>query len=96
VVVHYGDICNLGIYCDGSSTGNRSLWDATGIFTDLAGYVTFTWTDQRADTSGQYDAAQGDAQARQAQWDEVYTACQTGGTPLLKSATGPAACASTH
>jgi hypothetical protein len=95
-VIHYGDVCNLGIYCDGSNTGNRSLWDATQVFTDLAGYVTYTWTDQRADASGQYDAAQSDAQKLQAQWDQVYTACQTGGTPLLKSAAGPAACATTH
>ncbi|MHB2022460.1 MAG: hypothetical protein ACYCO3_03890, partial [Mycobacteriales bacterium] len=39
VVVHYGDNCNLGIYCEGSSTGNRSLVENNSVFTDKNGYA---------------------------------------------------------
>lgn len=69
VVVHYGDMCNLGIYCDGSSTGNRSMFENTTVFSDASGRLVAAWTDQRLDPQGEQDAGQSDAQSRQVAYD---------------------------
>jgi hypothetical protein len=53
VVVDYGDVCNLGIYCDGSSTGNRSLFENNAVYTDQSAYLVAGWGDQRLDPSTQ-------------------------------------------
>ena len=92
VVPHYGDICNLGIYCDGSSTGNRSVFDSTSVFTDANGFVQAAWSDQRSDPNAQTDAASSTAQSDQVKFDEVEAACQTGGASLLASPPGPPVC----
>jgi hypothetical protein len=84
-VVHYGDICNLGIYCDGSSTGNRSMFENNTVFLDKNGYLIAAWGDQRLDPNLQSDAAQPDAQARQVAFDQIYVACQSSGSSLLAS-----------
>jgi hypothetical protein len=83
VVVHYGDICNLGIYCDGSSTGNRSLFENNTLFPDRNGYLVAAWGDQRLDPSGQADAAQSNAQSLQEAHDEIFATCQVSGSSLF-------------
>jgi hypothetical protein len=88
VVIHYGDICNLGIYCDGSSTGNRSLFENNTVFLNQSGYLVAAWGDQRLDPQGQSDAAQSDAQSRQVAYDEIFATSQVSGSRLLSSATG--------
>jgi len=88
VVVHYGDICNLGIYCDGSSTGNRSLFENTTVFPDENGYLVVAWGDQRLDKHLRSDAASSNAQSLQVAHDEIFVACQDAGPPLF---TAPAA-----
>lgn len=95
VVVHYGDICNLGIYCDGSSTGNRSLFENNSVFTDKNGYLVAAWGDQRQDKNGQANAASSSAQALQEAWDEIYTTCQTSGPSLYANPAGPTTCGAT-
>jgi hypothetical protein len=92
VVPHFGDICNLGIYCDGSSTGNRSVFDSTSVYTDANGYVQAAWTDQRQDPTAQADAGSSNAQSLQVAYDEVYEACQNGGPSLLAKPPGPPVC----
>jgi len=89
-VVHYGDICNLGIYCDGSSTGNRSLFENNTVFTDRSGNIVAAWGDQRLDPQGQKDAAQSDAQSRQVAYDQIFATTQRSGPSLsaLPSGTG--------
>jgi len=89
VVVHYGDICNLGIYCDGSSTGNRSLFENNTVFPDSAGNLVVGWGDQRLDPQGAQDAAQSDAQSRQVAYDEIFATSQVSGTPLISSPPAP-------
>jgi hypothetical protein len=84
-VVHYGDICNLGIYCDGSSTGNRSMFENNSVFLDKNGYLIAAWGDQRLDPHLQSDAAQSDAQARQVAYDQIDVACQSSGPSLFAS-----------
>jgi hypothetical protein len=88
VVVHYGDICNLGIYCDGSSTGNRSMYENNSIFLDKSGHLVAAWTDQRLDPHGEQDAKSSNAQKLQLAHDEIFVARQVSG-PLLTS-TAPA------
>ncbi len=92
VVVHYGDICNLGIYCDGSSTGNRSLFENNTVYTDHNGYLVAGWGDQRLDPNGLSDAGQSNAQARQEAYDEIFATCQTGGPSLLANPPGKPTC----
>lgn len=92
VVVHYGDICNLGIYCDGSSQGNRSLYENNTLFTDKNGYLVAGWTDQRLDPSGAADAASSNAQSAQEAYDEIFSTCQTSGQSLLANPPGPPTC----
>jgi hypothetical protein len=82
VVVHYGDMCNLGIYCDGSSTGNRSMYENTTVFPDRTGRLVAAWTDQRLDPKAAQDAAQSDAQSRQVSYDEVFASRQAAGLLL--------------
>jgi hypothetical protein len=89
VVVHYGDICNLGIYCDGSSTGNRSMYENNTVFPDAKGRLVVAWTDQRLDSQGQMDAAQSDAQTRQLAYDEVFATSQRGGPSLYPAPPTP-------
>jgi hypothetical protein len=83
VVVHYGDICNLGIYCDGSSTGNRSLFENNTLFVGRKGYLMAGWGDQRLDPHARKDAASSSAQSLQEAYDEIYTAYQKGGPTLF-------------
>lgn len=85
VVVHFGDICNLGIYCDGSSSGNRSLFENNTLFLNKAGNLVAAWGDQRLDPQGESDAAQSDAQSRQVAYDEIFATSQVSGAPLLPS-----------
>jgi hypothetical protein len=85
VAVHYGDICNLGIYCDGSSTGNRSLFENNTVFLTRQGYLIAAWGDQRLDPHLESDAAQPNAQSLQVAYDEIYTACQSNGPSLFAS-----------
>jgi hypothetical protein len=92
VVVHYGDICNLGIYCDGSSTGNRSLFENNTVYTDQNGYLVAGWGDQRLDPNGLSDAGQSNAQALQEAYDQIYATCQTGGPSLLANPPGRPVC----
>jgi LPXTG-motif cell wall-anchored protein len=92
VVVHYGDICNLGIYCDGSSTGNRSLFENNTVFTDKFGYLVVGWGDQRLDKSAATDAASSSAQTSQEAFDEIFTTCQTAGPSLYAHPAGPSTC----
>jgi hypothetical protein len=94
VVVHYGDICNLGIYCDGSSTGNRSLFDSSTVFTDKNGYLVLGWGDQRLDPTAESDAGQSNAQALQEAYDEIFSTCQLSGTSLFASPAGGTTCGS--
>ena len=91
-VGHYGDYCTLGIYCDSSSTGNRSLLDAMTIFTDAGGYLQVGWTDQREDPNGLADAADPKAGQKQGAFDQIYTACQTGGPSLFAHPKKPSSC----
>ncbi|MHB8512746.1 MAG: hypothetical protein ACYDCC_11260 [Actinomycetota bacterium] len=89
-IIHYGDYCTLGIYCDGSSTGNRSLLDAITIFLDAGGYVQVAWTDQREGATDKADAAKSNADKLQSAYDEIYTACQSSGPSLyLHPTEGP-------
>jgi hypothetical protein len=88
-VVHYGDICNLGIYCDGSSTGNRSLFENNTLFPDLGGNLIAAWGDQRLDPLGASDAAQSDAQARQVAYDEIFATKQASGPRLFETRVSP-------
>ena len=83
VVVHYGDICNLGIYCDGSSTGNRSLFENNSVFTDENGYLVVAWGDQRLDKQAKAEAASSSAQSLQEAHDNIYVACQDSGPSLF-------------
>ena len=83
VVVHYGDICNLGIYCDGSSTGNRSMFENNSVFLNHAGAAVAVWGDQRLDPHGLQDAGQSDAQKLQLAYDEIF------GTTELSAAPAP-------
>jgi hypothetical protein len=84
VVVHYGDICNLGIYCDGSSTGNRSMYENNAIFPDQQGDLVVAWTDQRLDPHGEQDAANSsNAQTLQLAYDEIFATRQISGPPLF-------------
>jgi hypothetical protein len=92
VVVHYGDICNLGIYCDGSSQGNRSLFENNTVYTDRNGYLVAAWGDQRLDPTGESDAAQSNAQSLQEAYDEIFAACQLSGSSLLAHPPGPSTC----
>jgi hypothetical protein len=94
VVVHYGDICNLGIYCDGSSTGNRSLFENNTVYTDKNGYLVAGWGDQRLDPNGQADAASSSAQTAQEQYDEIFSTCQVSGQSLFANPPGPTTCGS--
>jgi hypothetical protein len=89
-VVHYGDICNLGIYCDGSSTGNRSLFENNTVFPDASGDIVAAWGDQRLDPQGQQDAAQSDAQSRQVAYDQIFATTQRSGPLLFASGINPA------
>jgi hypothetical protein len=89
VVVHYGDICNLGIYCDGSSTGNRSLFENNTVFPDLSGNIVAAWTDQRLGTLPQHDAAQSNAQTLQLAYDQIYATRQISGPLLYATPPGP-------
>ena len=82
VIIHYGDVCNLGIYCSGDQKGNRSLLDDNIVFIDGAGFVTYAWTDQREDPTLLADASGSNADSNQRKWDQVYTACQTSGPSL--------------
>jgi hypothetical protein len=93
VVVHYGDVCNLGIYCDGSSTGNRSLFENNAVYTDQNGYVVAGWGDQRLDPNAQADAASSNAQSQQEAYDEIFSTCQVSGQSLLANPPGPPTCA---
>jgi hypothetical protein len=43
VAVHYGEICNLGIHCDGSSTGNRSMFENNTVFLGAGGGRVAAW-----------------------------------------------------
>jgi hypothetical protein len=88
VVVHYGDICNLGIYCDGSSTGNRSLFENNTVFPSSDGSLIAAWGDQRQDPHGEQDAASSNAQSLQVAYDEIFATSQRSG-PLLLSPAGP-------
>jgi hypothetical protein len=88
-VVHYGDICNLGIYCDGSSTGNRSLFENNTVFTDLNGNLVAAWGDQRLDPQGAQDATQSDAQSRQVAYDQIFATSQRLGPSLFAPPSGP-------
>jgi hypothetical protein len=89
-VVHYGDICNLGIYCDGSSSGNRSLFENNTLFPDPSGNLIAAWGDQRLDPQGAQDAAQSDAQSRQVAYDQIFATKQRSGAVLFAaSGTGP-------
>lgn len=92
VVVHYGDICNLGIYCDGSSKGNRSLFENNTVFTDKHGYLVAAWGDQRRDPHGASDARKSNAQSRQEKYDEIFVACQSGGQSLFAHPLGLPTC----
>jgi hypothetical protein len=83
VVVHYGDICNLGIYCDGSSTGNRSLFENNTVFTAPNGCLVTAWTDQRLDPHAKADAASSNAQAKQEAYDEIFSSRQVSGPSLF-------------
>jgi hypothetical protein len=85
VVVHYGDICNLGIYCDGSSTGNRSLFENNTLFLNSSGYLVAGWGDQRLDPQGAADAAQPNAQTLQVAHEEVFATSQLSGPRLVSS-----------
>jgi hypothetical protein len=91
VVVHYGDICNLGIYCDGSSTGNRSLFENNTLFLNASGGLVAAWGDQRLDPQGEQDAAQSNAQARQVAYDEIFATSQSSGPSLVTGAPVPVA-----
>jgi hypothetical protein len=82
VVIHYGDVCNLGIYCAGDQSTNRSLFDATKVFLDPKGRVCYAWTDQRRDPKPRADAKGSNAQAKQQPYDQVFTACQVSGEQL--------------
>jgi hypothetical protein len=86
VVVHYGDIWNLGIYCDGSSTGNRSLFENNTAFPDRNGPLVAAWGDQRLDPLGQQDAAQSDAQRRRVAYDQIFATAQLSGPSLNANA----------
>lgn len=85
VVVHYGDICNLGIYCDGSSTGNRSLFENNTLFLNRSGYLVAGWSDQRLDPTGATDAASSNAQNLQVAHEEVFATTELAGPRLLSS-----------
>lgn len=89
-VTHYGDICNLGIYCDGSSTGNRSLFENNTVYPDASGDLVAGWGDQRLDPQGAQDAAQSDAQSRQVAYDQIFATKQRSGELLFASGTNPA------
>ncbi|HET9719820.1 MAG TPA: hypothetical protein VFP55_07070 [Solirubrobacteraceae bacterium] len=89
VVVHYGDMCNLGIYCDGSSTGNRSMFENTTVFPDRSGNLVAAWTDQRLDPKAEQDAASSTAQSAQVAYDEVFASRQATGPWLLQGSAGP-------
>lgn len=91
VVVHYGDICNLGIYCDGSSTGNRSLFENNTVFLNASGGLVAAWGDQRLDPQGEQDAAQSNAQSRQVAYDEIFATSQSSGPSLASGAPVPTA-----
>ncbi|HWE58286.1 MAG TPA: hypothetical protein VG228_01225, partial [Solirubrobacteraceae bacterium] len=88
VVVHYGDICNLGIYCDGSSTGNRSLFENNTVFPNAGGNLVAAWGDQRLDPRGQQDAGQSNAQSLQVAYDEIFATSQISGRSLFATASG--------
>jgi hypothetical protein len=90
VVVHYGDICNLGIYCDGSSTGNRSMFENNTVFLGAGGGLVAAWGDQRLDPTAEQDAAQSNAQARQVAYDQIFATSQSSGPSLLTGAPVPA------
>jgi LPXTG-motif cell wall-anchored protein len=93
VVTHYGDICNLGIYCDGSTTGNRSMYENTTLFLDRNGYLVAAWTDQRADPHLEKDAGAGmNAQADQLAYDRIWSTCQVAGPSLYAHPAGPTEC----
>ena len=87
VAIHYGDNCNLGIYCSATG-GNRTLLDAISVFVDRAGYLQLLWTDQREDPNELADNA-GSGTRR---FDQVYYACQSGGTPLYAVPLGAPVC----
>jgi len=92
VVVHYGDMCNLGIYCDGSATGNRSMFENNTVFTDPNGYLVLGWGDQRLDKKAASDAASSTAQSLQEAWDEIFSTCQAAGPSLFARPLGPSTC----
>ncbi|MFN2611240.1 MAG: hypothetical protein ABR507_10290 [Actinomycetota bacterium] len=92
VVVHYGDACNVGIFCSGGADGNRSLLDATAGFVDLAGRFVFGWTDQREDPQALAHSSSTNATQDQGLRDRVYMACEASGPSLLASPTGPSIC----
>jgi hypothetical protein len=96
VVVHYGDMCNLGIYCDGSSTGNRSMYENTTVFPEPDGRLVAAWTDQRLDTTGAKDAAQSNAQSLQVAHDEIFATTEKSGPPLFGSLLAPKPPAASH
>ncbi len=89
VVVHYGDICNLGIYCDGSSTGNRSLFENNTVFTNSQGQLVVAWGDQRLDPHGEQDAASSNAQSLQVGYDEIFATAERAGPSLVATSPGP-------
>ena len=88
VIVHYGDICNLGIYCDGSSTGNRSLFENNTVFLDSNGQMVVAWGDQRLDPHAAQDAASANAQKLQVAYDEIFATGQRTGPSLVAPAPG--------
>ncbi|MHB8513490.1 MAG: hypothetical protein ACYDCC_15135 [Actinomycetota bacterium] len=81
-IIDYGDFCTIGIYCDGSSSGNRSLLDNISIFIDDAGYVQVAWTDNRLDPHLESDAASANAQSLQGSYSEIFASCQISGPSL--------------
>jgi hypothetical protein len=85
VVIHYGDICNLGIYCDGSSTGNRSLFENNTAFADPSGHLVAAWGDQRLDPQGASDAASPNAQSLQVAHDEIFATRELSGPSLFSA-----------
>lgn len=96
-VVHYGDICNLGIYCDGSSNGNRSLFENNTLFTDPSGDLLAAWGDQRLDPKGQQDAGyqptgptdMNTPQSLQLAYEQIFATHQRSGPSLFASGTAP-------
>jgi hypothetical protein len=94
--VHYGDICNLGIYCDGSSNGNRSLFENNTLFTDTGGYLLAAGGDQRLDPQGEKDAGYQPSgptdtntpQSLQLAYEQIFATRQRSGPSLFLSPSG--------